>query len=115
MRFSLRLDTKLSQSLKKQLKNSLKSSVNSEENDLKVKIGLEIHARILSKTKIFSDAACFDIVSSPINTNVAYFDAALPGTMPSLNRRCGEAAVLTALALNCQINAISNFESNLTH
>ncbi len=78
--------------------------------DLKVKIGLEIHARILSKTKIFSDANCFNMSSTPINSSVAFFDAALPGTMPCMNRRCGEAALLTALALNCQINAVSNFE-----
>ncbi len=56
------------------------------KKNLKTKIGLEIHARIESKTKIFSDASCFDIKNSPINSSVAYFDAALPGTMPTINR-----------------------------
>lgn len=108
MRFTLRLNTKFTDILKKQVALKLKPSASNEE--LRVKIGLEIHARILSKSKIFSDAKCFDITNSPINANVAFFDAALPGTMPTLNRKCGEAALLTALALNCQINAVSFFE-----
>lgn len=89
-----------------------KVSKNSLNKNLQTKIGLEIHARIESESKIFSDASCFK-KSSPINTSVAYFDAALPGTLPTLNRRCCEAALLTALALNCQINATSIFESKL--
>lgn len=80
------------------------------EDDLKVRIGLEIHARILSKSKIFSDSDCFNIKNSPPNTSVAFFDAALPGTMPTLNRRCVEAALQTALALKCHINSVSCFE-----
>jgi aspartyl-tRNA(Asn)/glutamyl-tRNA(Gln) amidotransferase subunit B len=81
-----------------------------DDDDLRVKIGLEIHARILSKTKIFSDSDCFNITQSAPNANVSYFDLSLPGTMPTLNGYCVQAALITALALNCKINAISSFE-----
>lgn len=87
-----------------------KKSQSARPDDLKTKIGLEIHARILSKTKMFSDADSFDLTNTPVNKNVSFFDAALPGTMPVLNSRGIEAAVLTALALNCQINVMSIFE-----
>ena len=86
------------------------ASINSNFDELKVKIGLEIHAKILSKTKIFSDADCFDLVNSPTNSNVSYFDVAFPGTMPTLNKKCVEASLSTCLALNCFINSVSYFE-----
>ena len=87
-----------------------KKSQSVRPDELKIKIGLEIHARILSKTKMFSDADSFDLINTPVNKNVSFFDAALPGTMPVLNSRGVEAAVLTALALNCEINVMSIFE-----
>lgn len=84
---------------------------------LYTKIGLEIHARIQSNTKIFSDAnsSCgrnqlVNLSSAAVNSNVSVFDAALPGTMPTLNRRCVEASLLTALALKCKVNCLSSFE-----
>jgi Asp-tRNA(Asn)/Glu-tRNA(Gln) amidotransferase B subunit len=67
-----------------------KSANETNNEELRVKIGLEIHARILSNTKIFSDSECNDFVNDATNVNVAYFDAALPGTMPRLNRKCVE-------------------------
>lgn len=79
-------------------------------NELKTRIGLEIHARILSKTKIFSDSRSSNLNSSLSNSCVSHFDIALPGTMPSLNKRCVEAGLLSALALNCKINGVSRFE-----
>lgn len=71
-------------------------------------VGLEIHAQILSKSKMFSGSATS--YGAPTNTQVAFFDAALPGTLPVLNQRCVEAAVMTALALKCRINKISTFD-----
>ena len=38
-----------------------------------------------------------------VNSNVSHFDAAIPGTLPVINRRCVEAAVSTSLALGCKI------------
>ncbi|XP_049828329.1 glutamyl-tRNA(Gln) amidotransferase subunit B, mitochondrial isoform X1 [Schistocerca gregaria] len=71
-------------------------------------VGLEIHAQILSNSKLFSGAGTeFGL---PVNTSVSLFDAAIPGTLPVLNRRCVEAGVLTALSLSCRINAMSLFD-----
>lgn len=50
---------------------------------------------------------CF---AAPPNSLVSFFDASLPGTLPVLNRRCVEAAVMTGLALNCRINKKSLFD-----
>jgi aspartyl-tRNA(Asn)/glutamyl-tRNA(Gln) amidotransferase subunit B len=113
---SLRLNKNLTKFLCQNVKLSSQPKIVSNytinKDDLKVKIGLEIHARILSNTKIFSDSACSsNIVTNTLsNTNVSLFDCALPGTMPTLNRRCVEASLLTALALNCKINSVSTFE-----
>ncbi|KAM9314283.1 glutamyl-tRNA(Gln) amidotransferase subunit B, mitochondrial [Pholidichthys leucotaenia] len=71
-------------------------------------VGLEIHAQINSNAKLFSGSpVCF---SAPPNSLVSFFDASLPGTLPVLNRRCVEAAVMTGLALNCTINKKSLFD-----
>lgn len=77
-------------------------------SEYKSVIGLEIHAQILSETKLFSGAK--NTFASEINANVSLLDAAIPGCLPVLNRRCVEAAVKTALALNCRINEISMFD-----
>ncbi|GAB1601586.1 glutamyl-tRNA(Gln) amidotransferase subunit B, mitochondrial-like [Argonauta hians] len=71
-------------------------------------IGLEIHAQILSKSKMFSGSGT--TYGAPTNTQVSFFDAALPGTLPVLNRKCVEAGVLTSLALGCHINKVSLFD-----
>lgn len=92
------------------LRNSNKNESNRIESDIKVKIGLEIHARILSNTKIFSDSNCSELINSLPNSNASNFDISLPGTMPTLNRRCVEAGLMSAIGLNCQINAMSKFE-----
>lgn len=71
-------------------------------------VGLEVHAQIQSKSKLFSGSSTD--FAKPINSNVTLFDCAMPGTLPVLNKRCVEAGVLTALALNCKINPLSMFD-----
>ncbi|KAF6040869.1 GATB [Bugula neritina] len=71
-------------------------------------IGLEIHAQINSKSKLFSGAST-EYGSSP-NSCVSYFDAALPGTLPVLNKYCVKAVVKTALAFGCHVNKVSTFD-----
>uniref|UniRef100_A0A3Q2EAZ2 Glutamyl-tRNA(Gln) amidotransferase subunit B, mitochondrial n=1 Tax=Cyprinodon variegatus TaxID=28743 RepID=A0A3Q2EAZ2_CYPVA len=71
-------------------------------------VGLEIHAQISSNTKLFSGSSVQFL--APPNSLVSFFDASLPGTLPVLNRRCVEAAVMTGLALNCTINRRSLFD-----
>ncbi|XP_034517420.1 glutamyl-tRNA(Gln) amidotransferase subunit B, mitochondrial isoform X2 [Ailuropoda melanoleuca] len=71
-------------------------------------VGLEIHAQISSNSKLFSGSQVR--FAAPPNSLVSFFDASLPGTLPVLNRRCVEAAVMTGLALSCRINKKSLFD-----
>ncbi|XP_018420648.1 PREDICTED: glutamyl-tRNA(Gln) amidotransferase subunit B, mitochondrial [Nanorana parkeri] len=71
-------------------------------------VGLEIHAQINSASKLFSSSQVK--FAAPPNSTVSFFDASLPGTLPALNKRCIEAAVMTGLALNCTINKKSLFD-----
>ncbi|GFQ77350.1 glutamyl-tRNA(Gln) amidotransferase subunit B, mitochondrial [Trichonephila clavata] len=71
-------------------------------------VGLEVHAQINSKSKLFSSSPAE--YGSSTNTKVSFFDAALPGTLPVLNKSCIEAAILTAFACNCTVNKVSTFD-----
>lgn len=71
-------------------------------------IGLELHVQVSSKTKLFSGAAA-EYGASP-NTNVAPFDAALPGTLPALNRRSVELAARLGFALGGEVQRTSTFD-----
>ncbi|XP_031775010.1 glutamyl-tRNA(Gln) amidotransferase subunit B, mitochondrial isoform X2 [Apis florea] len=82
--------------------------ISTDIREWKPTIGLEIHAQILTKSKLFSEASTN--FNNPINSAVSLFDCAIPGTMPVLNKKCVEAGILTALALSCEINAVSMFE-----
>ena len=71
-------------------------------------IGLEIHAQISSKSKLFSGASAS--FGSDANSSVSLVDAAMPGMLPVINKFCVEQAVKTGLALNAQINNTSVFD-----
>ena len=73
-----------------------------------VVIGLEVHAQVISKSKLFSGAAT-DFGAAP-NTQVSFVDAAFPGMLPVINRECVAQAVRTGLGLNAQINLVSRFD-----
>ena len=73
-------------------------------------IGLEVHAQIASNTKLFSASAASEASRAPANTQVSFFDASIPGTLPVLNTHCVEAGIKTAIALNCEINELSTFD-----
>ncbi|XP_061685460.1 glutamyl-tRNA(Gln) amidotransferase subunit B, mitochondrial isoform X2 [Syngnathoides biaculeatus] len=88
--------------------DQLQSTNKSVSTQLEGVVGLEIHAQIQACTKMFSGSAVHFL--SPPNSLVSFFDASLPGTLPVLNRRCVEAAVMTGLALNCRINEKSFFD-----
>lgn len=79
-----------------------------ESGPFEVVIGLEIHAQVASKSKLFSTAATQFGVDP--NENVALVDAAFPGMLPVINRFCVEQAVKTGLGLHAQINAHSVFD-----
>ena len=71
-------------------------------------IGLEVHAQILSKAKLFSGAAT-QFGADP-NSQVSFVDAAMPGMLPVINRFCVEQAVRTGLGLKAKINLASVFD-----
>src|ERR1700751_3428748 len=71
-------------------------------------IGLEVHAQVISKAKLFSGAAT-DFGAEP-NTQVSPVDAAFPGMLPVINRFCVEQAVKTGLGPAAEINMDSGFE-----
>ena len=73
-----------------------------------VVIGLEVHAQVISQSKLFSGAST--AFGAEPNSQVSLVDAALPGMLPVLNRVCVEQAIRTGLGLNARINHVSVFE-----
>ena len=73
-----------------------------------VVIGLEVHAQIVSKAKLFSGASA-EFGAEP-NQNVSLIDAAMPGMLPVPNGECIRQAVKTGMALNAEINRWSRFD-----
>ncbi|HUB44815.1 MAG TPA: Asp-tRNA(Asn)/Glu-tRNA(Gln) amidotransferase subunit GatB [Acetobacteraceae bacterium] len=73
-----------------------------------VVVGLEVHAQVISRAKLFSGAAT-DFGAEP-NTQVSFVDAAFPGMLPVINRECVAQAVRTGLGLNAHIHTVSRFD-----
>jgi aspartyl-tRNA(Asn)/glutamyl-tRNA(Gln) amidotransferase subunit B len=71
-------------------------------------LGLEVHAQVASKSKLFSGAAV-GFGAGP-NEQVSLVDAAMPGMLPVINGFCVEQAVRTGLGIGAQINAWSRFD-----
>ena len=76
--------------------------------DWELVIGIEVHAQIASKAKLFSGAST-KFGNEP-NSNVAFVDAAMPGMLPVINEFCVEQAVRTGLGLQAEINLFSAFD-----
>lgn len=73
-----------------------------------VVIGLEVHAQIISKSKLFSSTST--AFGSDPNTQVNFVDAAMPGMLPVINSYCIDQAIKTGLGINGAINKISIFD-----
>jgi aspartyl-tRNA(Asn)/glutamyl-tRNA(Gln) amidotransferase subunit B len=73
-----------------------------------VVLGLEVHAQVASKAKLFSGAAV-GFGGGP-NSQVSLVDAAMPGMLPVINERCVEQAVISGLGLKAKINLWSRFD-----
>ena len=78
------------------------------KSDFVFVIGLEVHAQVKSKSKLFSSAST-EFGAEP-NSNVSFIDAGMPGMLPVVNSFCIEQAVKTGLGINAEINLISRFD-----
>ena len=76
--------------------------------DWEVVVGLEVHAQVASKAKLFSGAST-EFGGAP-NTHVSLVDAAMPGMLPVINQGCIDQAVRTGLGLAAQVNLTSVFD-----
>ena len=82
--------------------------IKGQTGDWEVVIGLEVHAQVTSKSKLFSGAST-EFGGEP-NSHVSLVDAAMPGMLPVINEECVRQAVTTGLGLNAQINLRSVFD-----
>ncbi|NJM34278.1 MAG: Asp-tRNA(Asn)/Glu-tRNA(Gln) amidotransferase subunit GatB [Rhodomicrobium sp.] len=73
-----------------------------------VVIGMEVHAQVTSKSKLFSGAST--AFGGEPNSHVSLVDAAMPGMLPVINEECIAQAVRTGLGLKAQINLYSVFD-----
>src|SRR6476646_10505973 len=73
-----------------------------------VVIGLEVHAQVTSKSKLFSGAS-IEFGGEP-NSHVSLIDAAMPGMLPVINEECVKQAIRSGLGLKAQINLRSVFD-----
>ncbi len=87
------------------IKNKL---LKGETGSWEIVIGMEVHAQILSNSKLFSGAST-EFGAEP-NSQVSFIDAGFPGMLPVINEKCVEQAVRTGLGLKAQINLRSLFD-----
>ena len=72
-------------------------------------IGLEVHAELRTRSKMFCSCPVVDSVSAPPNTAVCPVCAGMPGTLPVVNQMAVEYGLRVALALECTVNPVSIF------
>ena len=82
--------------------------ISGKTGDWEIVIGLEIHAQVLSSSKLFSGAST-EFGKDP-NHNVSLVDAAMPGMLPVINETCIKQAIKSGIALNAEINKYSVFD-----
>src|ERR1700751_696563 len=76
--------------------------------DWEVVIGMEVHAQVTSKSKLFSGAST--AFGGEPNSHVSLVDAAMPGMLPVINEECVKQAVRSGLGLNAKIKLRSVFD-----
>ncbi|MDF1620122.1 Asp-tRNA(Asn)/Glu-tRNA(Gln) amidotransferase subunit GatB [Pseudothioclava nitratireducens] len=82
--------------------------ISGAKEDWELVIGMEVHAQVASKAKLFSGAST--TFGAEPNSNVAFVDAAMPGMLPVINEFCVAQAVRTGLGLKAEINLFSAFD-----
>ena len=87
---------------------SMNSLVKGNTGDWEIVIGIEVHAQIISNSKLFSGSSTS--FGADHNTQVSFVDAGMPGMLPVINSVCVEQAIKTGLGLNAKINNFSIFD-----
>src|SRR5579872_7266103 len=82
--------------------------IKGETGDWEIVIGMEVHAQVLSQSKLFSGAST--AFGGEPNSQVSFIDAGFPGMLPVINEKCVEQAVRTGLGLKARINLRSVFD-----
>ena len=82
--------------------------VEGREGAWEVVVGLEVHAQVISNSKLFSGASTK--FGAPPNSQVSLVDGAFPGMLPVINRECVAQAVRTGLGLEAEIHLWSRFD-----
>ena len=82
--------------------------VQGRTGDWEIVIGMEVHAQVVSNSKLFSGSSA--VFGASPNYHVSLVDAAMPGMLPVINTECIRQAVITGLGLNAQINKYSVFD-----
>jgi aspartyl-tRNA(Asn)/glutamyl-tRNA(Gln) amidotransferase subunit B len=82
--------------------------IKGETGDWEIVIGMEVHAQVLSKSKLFSGAST--AFGGEPNSQVSFIDAGFPGMLPVINEKCVEQAVRTGLGLKARVNLRSIFD-----
>jgi aspartyl-tRNA(Asn)/glutamyl-tRNA(Gln) amidotransferase subunit B len=77
-------------------------------------IGLEVHAQLLTSSKMFCRCSS-DYASAPPNTHVCPVCLGMPGVLPTLNQHAIDFVIMTGLALNCSISGFSKFDRKNYH
>lgn len=78
-------------------------------SEWKTIVGLEVHAELLTESKMFSACPVVDSVEALPNTAVDPLSLGMPGTLPVINMQAVEYAMMVGLALNCEIPPINQF------
>ncbi len=81
--------------------------IQGDTGEWEIVVGMEIHAQVIANSKLFSGAST--TFGAAPNTQVSLVDAAMPGMLPVLNKKCVEQAIRTGLGLNAQVNTKSVF------
>jgi aspartyl-tRNA(Asn)/glutamyl-tRNA(Gln) amidotransferase subunit B len=90
------------------VEGGMSKTIKGSTGDWEIVIGMEVHAQILSESKLFSGAAT--AFGAAPNSQVSFIDAGMPGMLPVINKKCVEQAVRTGLGLKAQINLTSVFD-----
>src|SRR5262245_32116551 len=90
------------------VKNHTSNLIKGASGEWELVIGLEVHAQVASKAKLFSGAST-EFGGEP-NSHVSLVDAAMPGMLPVINEACVAQAVRTGLGLKAKINLVSVFD-----